>query len=126
MRFARNENGIKNGQKPICPSTKTPQKRAKRVLVVASFLGFYRFKNTSHLLEIRFLKLTDTQNINFSMSKTGKCFFKFTGGALVKLLSAESGQKGRLESTYKYTDNGQNNQPADRHIFNCHLGCSPL
>jgi len=75
MRFARNKNGIKNGQKPICPSTKTPQKRAKRVLPVSSFLGFYRFKNSSHLLEIRFLKLTDAQNVNFSMSKNRKMFF---------------------------------------------------
>jgi len=32
---------------------------------------------------------------------------------LIKLLSAESGQKGELESAHKYTDNGQNNQLAD-------------
>ena len=39
MRFARNKNGGKNGQKRFCPSTKTPLKRAKTIMPV-------RYKNS--------------------------------------------------------------------------------
>jgi len=38
MRFAHNEKGGKNGQKPFCASTKTPLERARTSMVV-------RYKN---------------------------------------------------------------------------------
>lgn len=72
MRFACNKMGAKNGLNNLCPSTKIPQKRAKRVLVVASFFIVYRYKNCVCSVEMMIYKNTARQSRVYFTTKTRK------------------------------------------------------
>ncbi len=63
MRFARNKKEGKNGQNPFCPSTKTPRKRARTIMVV-------RYRNDDFVSQTAKILIFDTFCVDFILEKS--------------------------------------------------------